>query len=96
MRSKLRSPKIRPASWDVSLIYDGESGGGDKRPLPHSGLAREEHNMTTKQFSRKENGRLPVRKRGPSPEDGKKGEEGGEESEGMWGIDVCVSCKTAC
>jgi hypothetical protein len=72
--NKLRSPKMRPASWDASFIYDG--GRDDKRTGRPS--SREEGEGG--QFSRKENGRLPVRKKpGQMTEEGEREREESEE-----------------
>ena len=59
--NKLRSPKMRPASWDASLIYD--SGRDDKR----TGKPASREEGERGQFSRKENGRLPVVRKKPGP-----------------------------
>ena len=66
MRGKLRSPKMRPASWDASLIFDSEKEE-KKLGKPQAGQ---------RPFSREENGRLPVRKKA-EPVEGR-GESEGE------------------
>ena len=79
MRGRHRSPKIRPASWDVSLIFDSEKEG----TTTEKPTSKEEG-----EFSRKENGRLPVRKRPGHMEDGERERErerGESEGEGERG-----------
>ena len=70
-----RSPKIRPASWDASLIYNSEKEGG-KSTKP---VGKDEGG---KQFNRKENGRLPIRKKPYQMEEGENEQMGVQESEG--------------
>lgn len=80
--SRQRSPKIRPASCDASLIFNSERE--DKRQELLASKEEGEGGRRGeggKQFTRKENGRLPVRK---EQGDMVGGEEvtGGEEDEG--------------
>ena len=65
---------MRPASWDASLIYDGER---EERRVGRP--ASREEGEGARQFHRKENGRLPVRKKA---EQRTTGETEREDSEG--------------
>ena len=68
---------MRPASWDASLIYDGDR---EDRSAGRPG-SREEGESGRQQFSRKENGRLPIRKK-QTEEERERGESEGELEKG--------------
>ena len=88
MRGKQRTARMRPASWDVSLIYSSEGGEGERRKMSQVPSEQGKFVGEDKQFHRKENGRLPVRKKASPPEDGSRDEMARtEESEGVC---VCV------
>ena len=89
LREKRIQLKIRPASWDPSLIFNSEKSSKSVGMEDLGGSAGE------KQFNRKENGRLPIRKKVSPSGEGEK-EQYGEEEEGE-GVCVCVCvCVCAC
>ena len=91
MRGKQRTARMRPASWDVSLIYSSEGGEGERRKMSQVPSEQGKFVGEDKQFHRKENGRLPVRKRASPPEDGSRDETARtEESEGV-GVSLTLS-----
>lgn len=75
LREKRIQLKIRPASWDPSLIFNSEKSSKSVGMEDLGGSAGE------KQFNRKENGRLPIRKKVSPSGEGEK-EQYGEEEEG--------------